>query len=126
MSEMGFPTESDAEESAGGYHGLYWAEVVVNNDPERMGRVKAKVFGVVDKETDWALPIGMPGAGYGSTSGGKGGFFVPRKGATILVGFIYGKIEQPFYFCAHYPKRNGKTGAPRIVQQQSKDPSASA
>lgn len=119
---QGFQDETDVEETAGGYWGLYWGQVTNNQDDRLMGRVKAKVTGITAVETDWAFPIGMPGGGYPSTTGGKGGFYVPRKGATVLVGFMHGKVEEPYYFCAHYPLdlKTKATCVPQIVAQQTK------
>lgn len=127
MGESGFVGTSDLEEAAGGYYGLYWGVVIDNADPQKMGRIRAHVHGLTTKETTWAFPIGMPGAGYfdpaalNTESGGKGGYYVPRKNATVLVGFIHGKFEEPVYLCGHYPRIGGACGVPRIVAQQSEE-----
>lgn len=120
--ETGFPLDDDLEEEAGGYHALYWGVVVDNEDPQKLGRITAFVPAVTKKATTWAYPIGMPGSGCQSDTGGKGGFFVPRKKATVLVAFIYGKLEQPIYWCGHYPlsSQTGLVATPRIVQAQTK------
>ena len=115
----GFANESDLEEDAGGYHGLYWGTVTDNVDPRKLGRVKVHVPGITVKETDWAYPIGMPGAGSAASEGGKGGFFVPRVKATVIVAFIFGKIEQPIFWPAHYSLVQGAPGTPRVVQAQT-------
>ena len=45
------------------YHGIYRGEIVDNNDPKKLGRLKVKVTQVLGENvTDWAWPIsGMPG-----------------------------------------------------------------
>ena len=68
--------------------------------------------------TDWAFPVGMPGSGFAKADGGKGSFYVPRIGAVVLVGFIYGKMDEPFYMCGHYAM-SAASGVPRIVQEQT-------
>lgn len=115
MDQFGFGSEMDREIAAGAYNGLYWGKVTKNEDPLKMGRVKAFVAGVTRQETEWAYPIGMAGSGYNS----KGGFFVPRVNALVLVGFIHGKLEEPFYFSAHYPQVKGTAATPNAVQGES-------
>lgn len=94
---------------------FYWALVTNNTDPEKRGRVRGAIFGLTSGESTWMEPIAMPGAG-----GSKhGGWFIPKVGATILVGFVQGDIDSPFYFAGPYPSNQApdNTGPNDIVWQ---------
>lgn len=83
------------------YHrGMYRGAVLDNADPDKLGRVKVRVFGVFTEDIPtaaipWAVPA-MPlfagaGAGYGC-------FAVPEVGSHVFVFFEAGDIYQPVYF----------------------------
>lgn len=77
-------------------------EVVDVDDPDELSRVRAKLFGEQDLQSDW-LPIIVPGAGSG-----KGMFLFPEVGDKVIVlmpggdparglviGGVYGSEQPP-------------------------------
>lgn len=97
---------------------LQWGIVRNNKDPWKIGRVTVYVAGVTVKESPWALPVGMPGSGKST----QGSYRVPRVGATVLVGFIMGDIDFPFYIAGPHQQAGGP---PRRVQRATVDEAAS-
>lgn len=72
--------------------------VVSNNDPKKLGRVKATVKGVYE-ETDinklpWILPKMSAGLGGGNTSSS---FFVPEVGNELIIEFPYDDVYFPVF-----------------------------
>lgn len=86
--------------------GIYDGVVTDRNDPERLGRVRVRIPGMIDAPGIWAWPIGMPGAG----SSARGFFFVPEVDADVAVLFKQGDPDHPRYL-------SGMWGAPDGVQQ---------
>jgi hypothetical protein len=81
------------ERVEGRYFGKYRGEVTRNDDPDSLGRVKARVprlFG--DEETGWALPA-FP---YGGKRE-QGFFVVPDVGSSIWVEFEEGYLSHPIW-----------------------------
>ena len=85
---------------------VYDGVVTERNDPERLGRVRVRIPGMIDAPGVWAWPIGMPGAG----SNARGFFFVPEVDADVAVLFKQGDPDHPRYMA-------GMWGAPDGVQQ---------
>lgn len=98
---------SDTQDQEVRVQGLFWGQVVNNADSGRQGRVLATIPGLVER-TGPLRPVGWPGAG----SAEEGVYWVPRIGATILVGFIQGDVDEGVYWC-------GPPGAPRGVPDVS-------
>lgn len=73
--------------------GKYRGVVVDNNDPEKLGRIKFMVPGVVEPESPWAYPHGTLGGG----SAARGFFAVPEIGADVTVHFDQGDPDIPMY-----------------------------
>lgn len=82
------------------YPSIYRGEVLSNTDPDKLGRLKVRVFGIFSSEiaTDklpWAVPaypiFTGSGVGYGS-------FAVPEVGSHVFVFFEMGDVYQPVYF----------------------------
>lgn len=75
---------------------LYPALVVDNNDPQKIGRVRVRVYGfhgdaIPDQDCPWAIQDqGFAGSMVGS-------FIVPPVGAVIRVYFDGGEITSPVY-----------------------------
>lgn len=74
-------------------------EIVDINDPQKIGRVKIKVFGKFDliptEDIPWAYPANNMTAG--SASGG-GFFSVPKLGSIVSVRFDNGNLYHPEYY----------------------------
>lgn len=99
---MAFPADPDDRELAE-LGGFYWGVVVNRDDPERRGRVRAEIPGVMDL-SGWLQPVGWSGAG----AAGQGRYRPSTVGAPILVGFVQGDREEGFYMA-------GPPGAPAGV-----------
>src|SRR5262249_46301863 len=75
------------------YYGKYRGQVTDNNDPDNLGRIKAKVPRLLDtEETGWALPAFI----YGGASE-QGLFFVPDQGAGVWIEFEEGDLNKPLW-----------------------------
>lgn len=73
---------------------MYRGVVVDNKDPDRLGRVRLRVPGVIPKEgSAWAYPIGAPGAG----SAQRGWYVGPTIGTDVAVWFEQGDPDHPYY-----------------------------
>ncbi len=80
--------------------------VTRNDDPLKIGRVKAVIPGVIEPETDWILPWGSQGGGELE----RGSYFPPDVGAEIGVIFVGEDHDQPRFLC-------GPWGAPGEIGQ---------
>lgn len=81
-------TESVKTRFFGKYRGL----VDDNKDPEKLGRIRAKVPEVLnDQVSGWALPC-LPYAGSGS-----GQFMIPPPGAGVWIEFEAGDVSRPIW-----------------------------
>jgi uncharacterized protein involved in type VI secretion and phage assembly len=79
-----------AQPQTGRHYGKYRGLVTDNQDPNSLGRVKARVPEVLaDVETGWALPC-SPYAGPG-----VGFFAVPPVGAGVWIEFEAGDVSRP-------------------------------
>lgn len=83
--------------------GLFAGTVIDRADPERLGRVRVSVAGVVE-ESAWALPKGGGAELWGRVS-------VPPTGATVYVQFLSNDIESPVYEPGWYGKPIGEDNA---------------
>jgi uncharacterized protein involved in type VI secretion and phage assembly len=74
------------------YYGKYRGLVTDNDDPKKLGRLRAKVAEVLgDTDTGWALPA-LP------YSGDNQGFYtVPPVGAGVWMEFEAGNVERPIW-----------------------------
>jgi len=81
------------ERVEGRYFGKYRGLVTDNNDPNNLGRLRAKVPRVLgDEESGWALPAFV----YGGTSE-QGLFAVPDIGAGVWIEFEGGDLSYPVW-----------------------------
>lgn len=80
-------------------NGTYWlGEVVETNDPNKVGRIKVKVFGKFDLIPTEDIPWAYPTNAYtGGDVDGGGSFSVPKKGSIVSVTFDSGNIYHPEY-----------------------------
>jgi uncharacterized protein involved in type VI secretion and phage assembly len=81
------------ERVEGRFFGKYRGQVTDNNDPDNIGRIKAKVPRVLgDEETGWALPAFI----YGGASE-QGLFALPDVGAGVWIEFEGGDLSYPVW-----------------------------
>jgi hypothetical protein len=97
--------------------GLYVGFVTNRRDPERLGRVRVCVPGVVEPESAWAWPLGTVGGG----SKDNGLFNVPELGAEVGVFFEQGNVERPHYLSSHWGKPGGVSELPEEAQRDPPD-----
>jgi uncharacterized protein involved in type VI secretion and phage assembly len=95
------------------YLGTYHGIVTDNADPQKIGRVRVQVPGLIEPASEWALPRGS------GSSGAKalGGYDVPPKGASVIVSFLSGHIDVPIYEGAWH----GLTEQHSVVPADPKD-----
>ena len=75
------------------YYGKYRGFVSDNQDPDNLGRLKAKVPSLLkDEETGWALPC-LP---YGGASE-QGFFAIPEVNAGVWIEFEGGNLAYPVW-----------------------------
>lgn len=77
---------------------IYEGTVVDRDDPDKLGRIKFAVPGLIEPSSPWAFPVGTAGGG----SKDRGLFAVPEKGAEVYVFFVNGDIDEPRYLCGHW------------------------
>jgi uncharacterized protein involved in type VI secretion and phage assembly len=103
------------------YYGKYRGVVVHNNDPLRMGRLRARVPAVLgEQESGWAMPC-VPYAGDGS-----GQYTIPEPGTGVWIEFEAGDPSRPIWSGCWWregqsPADNGgETGASslRIIRSE--------
>jgi len=94
------------------YTALYIGQVVDRADPERLGRVRVRIPGLVEPASAWAFPLGTVGGG----SDRRGFFAVPDAGAEVGVLFHQGDPDHPYYLCGHWGKPDGATEVPEPVR----------
>ncbi len=93
--------------------GLHIGYVTDREDPERLGRVRVCIPGLIEPESAWAFPLG--GAGGGSKD--TGFFAVPEIDAEVGVFFNQGDVHAPpYYLAAHWGKPGGKSEVPEEAQ----------
>jgi hypothetical protein len=74
-------------------------EVVDIEDPQKIGRIKVKVFGKFDELDNESIPWAYPGNNITAGSADGGSFFsVPKLGSIVSIKFDNGNIYYPEYF----------------------------
>lgn len=91
--------------------------VADREDPEKLGRVRLLVPGIYQVPSPWAWPLGTLGGG----SAQRGGWFVPEKGADVMVFFALGSHERPHFLAAHWGKPAGTSEAPSFLDDVDKE-----
>lgn len=90
------------------FEGIYRGVIENNNDPEKMGRVKVRIYGIHTENNKREAKEGVPvddlswaepclGLVEGSISG-YGAFSVPLQGSHVFVFFEGGNWQSPRYF----------------------------
>ena len=88
----GAGTASQPGQQTARHYGKYRGIVTDNQDPNNLGRLKARVPEVLgDVETGWALPS-LPYSGDGS-----GSYTVPEPGAGVWIEFEAGDVSRPIW-----------------------------
>lgn len=85
--------------------------VADRDDPEKLGRVRLLIPGIYQVPSPWAFPLGTLGGG----SPQRGGFFVPEKGADVMVFFVLADCERPMYLAGHWGKPGGTSEVPAAL-----------
>jgi hypothetical protein len=98
-------------------HGMYVGYVTDRRDPERLGRVRVYVPGLLEPSSAWAWPLGTAGGG----SKDRGLFAVPEEGAEVALFFNQGDVEQPYYLAAHWGRPGGTSEVPEEAQKDPPD-----
>lgn len=102
----------------GRYYGKYRGIVTDNNDPDDLGRVKAKVPRLLnDEETGWALPAFC----YGGLSE-QGFFAVPDINAGVWIEFEGGDLSYPVWTGTWYSSNSipeSAKPAQKVLKTQS-------
>lgn len=98
-------------------NGLYIGYVTDRRDPEKLGRVRLCVPGVLEPESAWAWPLGTSGGGCKD----NGLFNVPEVGAEVGVFFEQGNVDRPHYLSAHWGKPGGQSELPEEAQKDPPD-----
>ena len=97
--------------------GMYVGYVTHRNDPEKLGRVRVCIPGVLEPFSAWAWPLGTSGGGFND----RGFFAVPEEGAEVAVFFNQGDVDAPYYLSAHWGKPDGESEVPEEAQKDPPD-----
>lgn len=97
--------------------GMYVGYVTHRRDPDRLGRVRVCIPGVVEPHSAWAWPLGTAGGGFKD----RGLFAVPEEGAEVAVFFNQGDVDAPYYLSAHWGKSDGESEVPEEAQLDPPD-----
>ena len=94
------------------FYGMYTGYITDREDPERLGRVRICVPGLIEPHSAWAWPLGGCGGGSKDT----GFFAIPNLGAEVAVFFRAGDLAAPHYLAAHWGKPAGRSEVPKEAQ----------
>ena len=101
---------SEKDGFGGKFFGLQIGVVEQNDDPLGLGRVRARIPGVVQL-TPWAPPLGAPGGGTRR----RGWYDPPDVGADVGVLFKNGEPDVPYYLAAAWGAPDGHKETPGPV-----------
>lgn len=88
---------TEHDEQGRKYTALYVGVVVDNADPERLGRARVRIEGLVEKSA-WAFPLGHMRGGAKRL----GAFAAPPPGAEVGVFFAAGDTDHPYFLPGAY------------------------
>lgn len=77
---------------------IFYGEVVDNNDPDKEGRCRVKVYGIFDDLDNESIPWASSGSSKtfgGGDNGGFGDLSIPKMKAIVRVSFFEGDIYSP-------------------------------
>ncbi len=106
------PFDDDTDHHDTRLLGLFLGYVVDRADPERLGRVRVCIPGLVEPASAWAWPLGTSGGGAKH----QGLFAVPEVGAEVGVLFLQGDVDAPYFLAAHWGKPEGQSEVPPEVR----------
>jgi len=93
--------------------GMQIGECVDNADPQRLGRVRVQIVGLIEPASAWCWPIGFGGHRYDvpNTRANYAARTPPedRPGDDCCVWFRDGDVDQPWYMIAHGGMPDGAT-----------------
>jgi uncharacterized protein involved in type VI secretion and phage assembly len=93
------------------FDGNYRAVVVDNNDPDTSGRVKLRVYPMMEDLEEAVLPWALPAFPlWEGGKSGEGSYVIPDVGAHVWVFFEAGSPLHPVYFAAAPAKTHGPSG----------------
>jgi hypothetical protein len=102
------------------FFGIYRAEVVDNNDPAKLCRLKVKVYSLFQNipinDLPWAFPC-FPFGGKGNI----GSIFIPPRESTVWVAFEEGNPNIPVWIGTYYGTPNNAPETPNIFQGKTGD-----
>ena len=96
---------------------IYEGTVVERDDPDKLGRVKFAIPGLIEPSSPWAFPVGTMGGG----SKDNGLFAVPEVGAEVYVFFVGGDIDEPRYLAGHWGETDDGNEVPEEAQKDPPD-----
>lgn len=109
----------DIRRSTNKYSGNYRGLVVSTTDPLNQGRIKVRIYPVMDKTEvpDAALPWAVPAFPLFDGAGtGTGSFVVPKVGSMVWCFFEAEDFMQPVYFAEARDGVKGITSVPTTKQ----------
>jgi hypothetical protein len=73
--------------------------IVTNrDDPEKLGRIKVEIPGLIDGDSNWAWPrMGAPVKDKDGKPRYRGSIWVPPVGADVYVQFVMGDVNHPLW-----------------------------
>jgi hypothetical protein len=79
---------------------IWLGPVVDNDDPEKLGRCRIKVFSLFDDIPDESVPWAFPvtNSVFAGGAGGFGSLSIPKIGAIVRVQFSEGNLYSPEYY----------------------------
>ena len=114
---MSSPFDDDIETQGTRLLGLHMGTVTHRDDPERLGRVRFCIPGLIEPHGPWAWPLGTSGGG----SKDLGLFAVPEVGAEVGILFNQGDPDEPHYLSAHWGLPGGKSEVPEEARVSPPD-----
>jgi len=96
---------------------IYEGTVVDRDDPDKLGRIKFAIPGLIEPSSPWAFPVGTMGGG----SKDNGLFAVPEVDAEVYVFFVGGDIDEPRYLAGHWGETDDGNEVPEEAQKDPPD-----